>query len=828
MEKIILIALLLFPFINIYAQKPAGGKARITGRIVDSATHAPLEYATVSVFSKNDTKPLTGTTTSNSGKFEITGLPLGNFTVVAEFIGYTLFTTEDISITGDLQIITLKDISLVKKQTTLAAVTITVQGKLIENKIDKIVFNAEKDLTSQTGVATDILKKIPQVSVDVDGNVQLAGSSGIRFLIDGKPSSAFGSNIADVLQSIPASQIKSIEVITSPGARYDAQGLGGIINIILKKNSARGINSNLSLTAGTRTENGSFNFNARKGKFGVNAFISGNARLPAKTLTVFDRTSSDTSKSTVLLRQAGENDFKRRGYQTGLGFDWSFKEASSLSGSFSYNNFGNNATGSLGQTTTVYDNSGILSLAEITNISKSSFHFHNVDAGLNYKRKFKKEEQELEINLNTSLGNNFFTSGNSQFLLPKDSLFYGTNNTNRGKENETELEIDYTQPLKPGVNIGAGGKLSVMDISSNADILAFQPAVKSFLYDPSLSNSLAYHQRVYAFYAELNFPAFKVLTAKIGGRYERTEINSFYSNADQQAPTPGYNTFVPSVFLMKKLNEKQTLKLSWSKRIERPDYGDLNPFINTSDPQNITAGNPYLLPEIGNRYELAYNRDLGAAGSFMINLFYRTSNHDIQPYIVYYSSLKVGDSIYNNVSVSTRENIGLEKNAGVNIFGDLHVTSSLNLRSNLFLFHRHTINALDHGYNSNSFNYRVNLNATYQFSKLLVAEFFGNFNSARHEVQGRYPSFTSYSMAIRKQFWKKKGSLALTATNPFNKYINQHTVVLGPGFLIDATRKIPFRSIGINFTWKFGKLEFKNKEENNNNNNNNLNPPTVD
>ena len=144
--------------------------------------------------------------------------------------------------------------------------------------------------------------------------------------------------------------------------------------------------------------------------------------------------------------------------------------------------------------------------------------------------------------------------------------------------------------------------------------------------------------------------------------------------------------------------------------------------------------------------------------------------------------------------------------------------------SNIFLFYRHTINAINKGYNSNSFNYRFNMNATYQFSSTLVAEFFGNFNSARHQAQGKYPSFTSYSMAIRKQFWNKKGSIALTAINPFNKYVTQETNLFGPNFNVVSIRKIPFRSIGINFTWKFGKLTFK-KEEEKDNGNGNVNAP---
>lgn len=149
-------------------------------------------------------------------------------------------------------------------------------------------------------------------------------------------------------------------------------------------------------------------------------------------------------------------------------------------------------------------------------------------------------------------------------------------------------------------------------------VSSFQANQKSFFYDSSLSNTLNYHQKVYALYTELSFPVGKLFDAKLGGRYERTELNSYYSNAQQQINSPGYNTFVPSIFFLRKLGDDQTLKLSYSKRIERPDYGDLNPFINTSDPKNITSGNPFLTPEIGNRFELGYSKDMGATGSFVI------------------------------------------------------------------------------------------------------------------------------------------------------------------------------------------------------------------
>src|SRR5205085_1527907 len=195
----------------------------------------------------------------------------------------------------------------------------------------------------------------------------------------------------------------------------------------------------------------------------------------------------------------------------------------------------------------------------------------------------------------------------------------------------------------------------------------------------------------------------------------------------------------------------------------------------------------------------SYNHDLGNTGSLMFTLFYRQNQDDIQPFIVYYPSIPIGDTVYTNVAVTTRENIGIEKNVGSNLSCDLHIQSRFNVRTNLFFFYRHTINQVDKGYNSNSTNYRFNLNASYNFKHDFAAEFFGNFNSPRHEAQGKYPSFTSYSFAFRKQIWKKKGSIALTANNIFSEYIKQQTYLYGPGFITSSVRKVPFRSVGITF-----------------------------
>ncbi len=801
-----------------YAQtdRPTEKKGIVFGVIMDSASQQPVEYATISLIDNQNRHTITGSISDKFGLFSMVITKTAHYTILIESIGYLPYRQEGLVLDKNA-FHDLGKIKLSQNISSLKDVTVVGGQKLIENKIDKMIFNAEKDLTSQGGVATDILKKIPQVSVDVDGNVELAGSSSIRFLIDGKPSTAFGSNIADVLQSIPASQIKSIEVITNPGAKYDAEGLGGIINIILKHNQLKGVNGSVSLTAASRNENGSLNLSVRNGNFGINAFINGNARLPATTPQTSTRISQDTSSKTqVNLYQDGSSRFTRYGIESGISLDYTCLKRNNFTLSISNNYFGTTNKGSQNQNQTTSDYYGN-PLSQVLTLSQtqSDFRLHNINLSLDYKRTFEKEDQELDIGIHTSIESNNFNSINTQYYLPEDSLFYGTNNSNPGTETQTEVVLDYVQPVSKKVTVGIGGKMVFTDIHSTSNVLSLNPISGLYFYDSTLSNYLRYQQQVYALYSEVNFPVAKWLDAKIGIRYERTNLNPYFSDVNQQVSEPGYNTFVPSVFLSKKLNDNQTLKLSYSKRIERPDYRDLNPFINTTDPYNVTMGNPYLKPEIGHRIELGWNYDLQSGGSFMVTAFYRVNQDDIQPYVVYYASLPVGDTVYKNVAVSTRQNIGTEKNLGLNLFSDLHFTPKFSVRTNIFLFYRQGINALDSGIKVESWNYRINMNLSYYFTTNLTGEFFASFNSPRNEIQGKYPSFSTYTFAFRKQLWKKKGSIAITATNIFSEYLNQPTILYGPDFTINSLRKIPFRSFGLNFTWKFGKLDFK-KEKNEN------------
>ncbi len=790
------------------------GGGKISGTIIDSVSKAPVGYASIGLEQMDPKKEINGTTTDDNGAFELKNIPDGTYRLVIYFVGYQTGYKNNIVINSGNQNVVLKNFKLVNQQATLKEVTISATKSLIENKIDKMVYNAENDLTSQGGVATDILKKVPQVSVDVDGNVELQGNSNIRFLINGQPSSIFGNSLTDVLQSIPASQIQSIEVITSPGAKYDAEGTGGIINIILKKVTAQGVNGNLSLSGGTRLENGSFNLTARKGNFGAHAFVSGNAQLNSTTLNSMNRQSYDpVLMQSAGLIQNGQSDFMRNGYQAGMGFDWEISPKNTITGGFNYNYFGNTNTGFANRQSTLTDASGnqLSNVNDLINTASNS-NVTSYDYNMSYKRTFKKEGQELDILYNSSYGNNFSYYKQTQENLPSESVFNSSYGNNPGTTKETNIELNYTQPVGKDVILEAGAKTVLDQITSTSDVYLLNSATNNYDYNTTQSSSLSYNRNIYAGYLSATFKLFKYLDLKAGCRYEYTEATSDFSSVGNLT-LPPYGTVAPSAVISHTFENNQTLKLSYSHRIQRPDYRDLNPFLNASDPRNISTGNINLLPEQADKIELGYNKTFEKGTTFVATLFARLNTDDIQSYTRFFPTYKIGDSTYQNVALTTRENIGHENNLGANLYFSLPVKSKLTLRSNLSGFERYIITGLGSGGDVHGFNYRVNLNASYEVSPSLSFEVFGNYNSPRVNAQGTMPAFATYNFAFRKQFFNKKFSIAATATNPFNKYIDQQTTLAGTNFTLYTDRQLPYRSFGINLTYKFGKLEFKKQKE---------------
>jgi len=273
---------------------------------------------------------------------------------------------------------------------------------------------------------------------------------------------------------------------------------------------------------------------------------------------------------------------------------------------------------------------------------------------------------------------------------------------------------------------------------------------------------------------------------------------------------PGYNIVAPSFVASHKIDKNQTIKLSYSKRIERPDFRDINPFVNSSDPYNVTYGNPKLQPEVGNNFALGYNKSFDKGGSINISAFYLLNTSDIKPVTFSYASLSEADNIYTNVLVSTRKNVGSEIKAGLNISATIPISKGFDLCPNILIDNRRVMIKIPNIPNfAMGYEYRLNLNAAYQFKNDFVAEAFTNYNSPQLSIQGKNPSFFAYSFAIRKQFLKKKASFGFTTTVPFNEYINQATIINQPGYTQYSLRRVPYRSFGISLSYKFGKLDFK-------------------
>ena len=779
-------------------QATSAGHCKIKGRIIDSASHQPIGYATVIAFIKGNTNVAGGIITDENGEFIIDNLQAGEYTVKIDFIGYIAKTLTSVVLSEKHPLNNLGDVPITSNTKTLNDVTITGSRNFMENHLDKLVYNVEKDVSSQGGVATDILKKVPMVSVDIDGNIDLLGDPNVRVFINGKPSAMFDNNLAEALKAIPASQIKSIEVITSPGAQYDAQGTGGIINIILKDNKAKGVNGNCSVSGGSRYQNGYANIHVKNGALDINASLSGNMQLNTKSLTSLNRTADSAQ-----LVQNGYNTTQRNGYRPQAGFDYAITKNDDINGSFSYNNFGNASQGSLNQQqiTNGLD-------TQTLNNSNNYFRYRGEDWNINYKRKFAKDGQELNLWYQGSSGSSDFNYQQNQRYTANDSILSGARGDNGFHDIENYLTVDYANPFSKDIMLNVGVKGTFSRMKSNSGQYPLLPIPDTFSLNPFQDNTFNFNRSIYAAYASVTFPMFKKYNLKIGVRDEYT-INSSPGDTINIASD---NFITPSAVISRTLNKNQTIKLSYAKRIQRPGYGQYNPFINATDPANLLTGNPGILPQKMHALESSYYRFFEKGSNILVTLFYRYSADDWQSYTTYYNSFPVGDTVYQNVTVSKTINAGTQQTGGLNISGTWAVNEKIQIRPNASFFEKYIQSNLLTNGSTSSFNYRGSINITYQVIKTLVAEFYSGYNSARYEVQGKYPSFASYSFAVRKQFLDKKATLSLSATDPFNKYTNQVTYISAANFSGMVEHRYPYQYFSLSFSYKFGKIEYIEKK----------------
>ncbi len=812
MQKILLsIAIVLIATLAVNAQHQGRGggrggqkkgpkvKGKITGVVMDARNNSPIEFAAVLLSTMKDDKQIDGTITDGSGYFRLPKIAVGNYKLTISFLGYEDKVIENIQLTPKKPDQKLHEIFIEPTGVALDEVTVTGTAALIENKIDKIVFNAEKDVTTAGGDATDVLRKVPLLSVDFDGNVSLRGSSQILVLINGRPSTFFSENLAEALQTIPADQIKKVEVITQPSAKYDGEGTAGIINIITKKKGAQGFTGSVNGSAGTRVNNGTASMSVASGRFGLNLSAGAHFSWPRlSTTSLYREDIIDGQKRT--LEQAGEATSYYLGPRVTMSAFYDFNAYNSLSTSASLRGHGG---GNDGTTKVIFDDpiNGLNQVYEIVN--DRTRNYQGFDWSTDYRKTFEREEQELIFAFqlsgnNSTVENDITQSGNDPELALKQ-LF-----NNDGLNLEKTIQVDYVHPLvKDKVKLEVGTKAVFRDITSDYNYSDYDFDNMIYLHNDNRSDQFDYTQNVYAGYVSVNMKFGENYGMVIGGRYERTEIEGAVMSGRTDPFSNEYNSFLPSVIISRKFKNFRTLKLSYSERIKRPSLQHINPFVDLENKRNITYGNPYLLPEKKRQIELSYNTMIKG---IMLNgaLYYKLTDQNIE------SILTIDD---NGVSNNSYLNVGSTASVGFNFFTSATIAKIWTIRGGFNIFTYDATGQIEGiDVSRQSYTWNGNINMSVDMGKGYKAEVFGFARPNRQTIQGIRPAFSMFSVGAKKEFWNKRASLGIRIVSPFKKNLAFVTSLEGDNFKQESDYTILFRSFGLSFSYRFGKLDFKQRK----------------
>lgn len=786
MKKNLLFCFALFLMSNVKAQFPGmgGGVAkptvvgRVTAVVIDSLTKKPIDYATVSLVKIKDNKTVNGGLTDEKGKIVLQNIAPNEYKIVIGFIG---FTTKAIALktTPEKPDNNLGVIVLSPSSSTLNEVTVEGKKPLIENKIDKVVYNAEQDVTIAGGNASDVMRKVPMLSVDIDGNPSLRGSSAVRVLINGKPSGTMANNVADALKMIPAEEIKSVEVITSPSAKYDAEGAGGIINIITKKKSAQGISGTAAVALGTRQNNGNFSLNAKKGRLGFTSNVGGQYAIPQNTRIFLENNDFINNFSSI---QDGYSKAKRYGFNGSAGLDYDINGYNNISTNIRFSNFNNGADGSID----VLLKNATNTIAS-TRITDNTGGMNNVDWSADYRKTSKKEGEEFSLSAQASFGRNT-NDFNTRFISATPTV---TTGNNTGKNNEYTVQTDYVYPITKKVNLETGLKGVFRTIASK-----YQNTNQDFDYS----------QDVGAAYGVINFNLTKKIALKGGLRAEYTKINGLSGNA-LNFENDYFNLF-PSLILSQTLKNNTTLKLSYNKRMTRPSLAFLNPFLNDADPLNQSAGNPALNPELSDNIELGYSTFI--KGSIInASVFYRQTNDIIESFYSTQTSLVNGTPT--KTGFTTFKNIGNSESYGFNIFGSYNPLPKWTLMANFGLNTYEVVNQQTNISTGTFANFNVFARSAISFKGGWNTEIFGVLTSKRRTFQGVTEPLKFYGAAVKKDVMKKKATIGLNVFNVFSRDLHIETTNSSVAFLQRTNIYYPIRSFGVNFSYNFGKINYSAK-----------------
>ena len=768
----------------------------LKGKVIDKTSGKPVEFASVVLIESRSGKEKDGQITSESGKFKFNEVPVGHYKLAISFIGYA-DTSLEVSLTRKDPYLDVGKIGIAPTAVLLGQAEVKGEKVLIEQSIDKISFNAEKDRTLIGGDGTDVLRKVPLLTVDQDGNVSLGGSKDVKILINGKPSTLFSTNPGDALKMLPADQVKRVEVLTSPGAKYDAEGTAGIINIVTKKNRLDGISGRVNGRGGYPQNRFGVNVNAAQGRLGGSVNGSLYYGIPRAGNTYFYREKSLGASKETFLKEGtfkggyfgywgqGELIYELNGYNSiGTSLSW---------GGHNHDREGN---------THVDFENPIRALVEQYDREESTASGRGrLNWATEYTRSFDNEQRLFTCGV--QLENVNSNTHNILKQNPKDPsqeyLVINENEDNIGNNIELTGQVDYKHPLNPKWFVETGAKAILRNIVSDFSAESLDAGSSKYNEIPDRTDIFFYRQSVYAGYLSSTYQLDK-WGFMAGVRYEDTQIEGHFDRFSSSVDNK-YNNIVPNVAISRKLSITQTIKLSYNQRIRRPSLFHINPYINQIDRRNIQFGNPDLKPAKSDKIELSYTNFI-MGSSILAKLFYRNTSDVVSPYTNV-------DSL--GVASRTFYNIGLRQELGLNLFTSLRLGKKFTIRlgGNIINARISSTSDIAQGLSNTGFEFGGHMGATYNLPNDYSLEVMAFGRSPRVTVQGFEATFWMTSFSFQKSFWNRKASLGLAVIDPFWDQKVFSSKLEEPGFYQESRYAVPFRSIGLKFSYSFGKLKVK-------------------
>lgn len=752
-----LLALFCLFYSQVNAQsgpQPDANPGRIQGTLIDATTEEPLGFANVVVYTAKDSL-ISGTTTDIDGKFDIGDLPLGGYRLEASFIGYG---TEAVAVElNELErVFSVGDLVLGAGGQDLEEVVVTAERAVMELGLDRKVFNVEKAVAAAGGSAEDLLRQLPSISVDLEGNVSLRGSGNVRFLINGRPSGLVGTDPATFLRSLTAASIERIEVITNPGAAYDPDGTAGLINIVLKTKREDGFNLTLNANLGTNNKfDGSLDLNWRKGRFNSFAGLSG--RYDER----FFRGGRDQvgliGDSTFIREFDFNGDRIRESQRLRLGTTYSLGKRSTfgLQGSYQLEQGQSNNT----RTTRFFDGERALDRTSFR-LEDEPGDENDFEINADYTTRFAQAGRQLTAAIQYSSNEEEETEFYDETIVAASGNLL---ETVRQRAPETEgrnqwlLQLDYEQEIGE-FTLATGWRSTLQQITTDANFDEFGST--GFFTVDSLSNLFDYQEDVHAAYVSFGGTIDK-FTFSTGLRAEQAYTTSSLLEPVAAATVfeNDYFKLYPSVYAGYAFDENTTLQASYSRRINRPRAWALNPFVDRGDPFNLRTGNPFLLPELINSFELNVQQRFGL-GTITAGGYFRQLNDLIS---------RISEALPGGVRLSTRGNLDRGREYGLEVVASLRPAKKLELTASANGYRSEIIGQADNqNIDADGYLFTGNLQGGYELPAGVQMQFTWFYRSPGIRPQGRIKAIQSLDLGFRKEILDKRGAITLRATDLFN------------------------------------------------------------